>query len=81
LIQELRHLTHLTQVQLAETLGVTYETINRWENGRVQPLPLALRQIRSIVDQLTQSPSKVLHEGGRALLTNIFQGRKDVDGR
>ncbi len=33
LIHKLRQVTKLTQVQLAEVLGISYETINRWENG------------------------------------------------
>lgn len=38
LIHELRQLTELTQVQLAEVFGVAYGTINRWENGQAIPL-------------------------------------------
>ncbi|MBE9037201.1 helix-turn-helix domain-containing protein [aff. Roholtiella sp. LEGE 12411] len=33
LIRELRICTALTQEQFAATLGVTYPTANRWENG------------------------------------------------
>jgi DNA-binding XRE family transcriptional regulator len=35
LVRELRQLMQLTQVHLAAELGVTYETINRWENCTV----------------------------------------------
>jgi len=35
----------LTQEQLAETLGVSFATVNRWENGWNAPSKLALRQI------------------------------------
>ncbi|WP_337906911.1 helix-turn-helix transcriptional regulator [Iningainema tapete] len=41
-IRELRLLTGLTQEQFAASLGVTYPTISRWENGRTKPSPLAL---------------------------------------
>ena len=34
LIREFRLLTELTQEQFAAYLGVTYGTINRWENER-----------------------------------------------
>ncbi len=51
-IRELRQLMQLTQVQLAAALGVAYETINRWENEEMQASPLALRQIRFVIDQL-----------------------------
>lgn len=55
LIRELRQLIQLTQVQLAEALGVAYKTMSRWENKRIQPSPLALRQIRALVAELSQS--------------------------
>lgn len=45
LIRELRLLTGLTQEQFAAKLGVTYPTINRWENGRSKPSPMAMKLI------------------------------------
>ena len=45
LIREFRLLTGLTQEQFAAYLGVTYATINRWENGRSQPSPMAMDKI------------------------------------
>lgn len=72
LIRELRQLTQLTQVQLAETLGVSYETINRWENRHIQPSPLALKQIRTFVAELSRSSSTVLREGSEQLLAQYF---------
>ncbi|MCC5609745.1 helix-turn-helix domain-containing protein [Nostoc sp. CHAB 5834] len=45
LIRELRLLTGLTQEQFAAALGVTYPTINRWENGRSKPSPMAIKLI------------------------------------
>lgn len=35
----------LTQTKFAERIGVSYVTINRWENGRYSPTPLAWKQI------------------------------------
>ena len=32
-----RALLNLTQAELAEQLSVSYETINRWENGKFSP--------------------------------------------
>ena len=52
LIRELRLLTGLTQEQFAAQLGVTYPTINRWENGRAKPSPLALKQIERMFQEL-----------------------------
>ncbi|NJP08330.1 MAG: helix-turn-helix transcriptional regulator [Leptolyngbyaceae cyanobacterium RU_5_1] len=72
LLRELRQLTQLTQVQLAAALGVAYETINRWENRRIQPSPLALMQIRMLVTELSQSSSAVVREGSKQLLAQYF---------
>ncbi len=45
LIRSLRIKAKLTQEQFAAQLGVAYITVNRWENGHVQPSSLALKQI------------------------------------
>jgi putative transcriptional regulator len=44
-VKELRERLHLTQESMAETLGVSFATVNRWENGWTLPSKLALRQI------------------------------------
>ena len=44
----------LTQEKFAAKLGVTYPTINRWENGRAKPSPLAMKQI----EELSKLPEK-----------------------
>ncbi|MBW4491304.1 MAG: helix-turn-helix domain-containing protein [Trichocoleus desertorum ATA4-8-CV12] len=72
LIHELRQLTNLTQVQLAEILGVAYATINRWENGHIQPSPLALKQLRGLIDQLSHFSSETLRSGSQHLLKQSF---------
>ncbi|AFZ28320.1 putative transcriptional regulator (plasmid) [Cylindrospermum stagnale PCC 7417] len=45
LIREFRTLTGLTQEQFAAHIGVTYPTINRWENGHYKPSPMAMEKI------------------------------------
>ena len=45
LIRDFRLLTGLTQEQFAAYLGVTYATINRWENRRSSPSPMAIDKI------------------------------------
>jgi putative transcriptional regulator len=72
LIHEIRQLAQLTQVQLAAALGVSYETINRWENGHIQPSPLAMRQIRAFVDKLGMSSSTAVQNKSKQLLTRYF---------
>jgi transcriptional regulator with XRE-family HTH domain len=55
LIRELRNRLGLTQEKMAARLGVTFPTINRWENGRAKPSPLALKQIEDLLVDLGQS--------------------------
>ena len=45
LIREIRLETRLTQEQFAAEFGVTYSSMNRWENGRSKPSPLAMQKI------------------------------------
>jgi putative transcriptional regulator len=52
LIRELRTRTGLTQEKFAAKLGVTFPTINRWENGRARPSPLAMQQIEHLARDL-----------------------------
>lgn len=52
LIRELRGRLGLTQEKFAAKLGVTFPTINRWENGRAKPSPLALSQIEKLTRKL-----------------------------
>src|SRR5688572_30073587 len=44
-IERLRRQFNLTQAQLAEELGVSLVTVNRWERGHAQPSPAAVRRI------------------------------------
>jgi DNA-binding transcriptional regulator YiaG len=52
LVRDLRELTGLTQEKFAAKLGVTFPTINRWENDRAKPSPLALEKIESLLRSL-----------------------------
>lgn len=52
IIRELRLLTGLTQEQFAATLGVTFSTINRWENGHSKPSPLALGKVEKMLEEM-----------------------------
>jgi transcriptional regulator with XRE-family HTH domain len=52
IIRDLRLSAGLTQEQFAVNLGVTYSTINRWENGRSTPSPLAMEKIEQKLKDL-----------------------------
>ncbi|MEH1968605.1 MULTISPECIES: helix-turn-helix domain-containing protein [unclassified Nostoc] len=65
LVRETRQCLKLSQVKLATMLGVSFHTINRWENGRTRPSPLAMQQIEKLLYQMG--------EPGEALLARYFQ--------
>ncbi|HEY9697032.1 MAG TPA: helix-turn-helix transcriptional regulator [Trichocoleus sp.] len=48
-ILELRQQMGLTQGDFAAKIGVSWLTVNRWENGRNKPSAIALRQIEKLL--------------------------------
>ena len=48
MVRKLRAALGLTQEQFAAKLGVTYSTINRWENNKGKPSPLAMLRIKKL---------------------------------
>ena len=55
MIRELRAALGLTQEQFASKIGVTYSTINRWENDKGKPSSLAMLRIKQSQKKLKQS--------------------------
>lgn len=53
-IKELRRQLALSQEDLARELGVSYATVNRWENGQSRPSKLARAQLDLFCEKLTQ---------------------------
>ena len=64
-VRELRKRTGLTQEKFAAKLGVTFPTINRWENGRTKPSPLAMQKIEELLGKMGDS--------GNDLLKRLFE--------
>lgn len=62
LIKELRARLGLTQEKFAARLGVSFPTINRWENGRSVPSPLALQRIEQILREMKDRGKDLLAE-------------------
>jgi putative transcriptional regulator len=52
LVRDLRNRLSLTQEQFAQEVGVTYSTINNWENGKRIPQPFLLRRLLEMRDEL-----------------------------
>jgi len=60
LIRELRQEMGLTQEQFASFLGVVCPTVNRWENGRAQPSPIALKLIEAKLMEMGERGQELL---------------------
>jgi putative transcriptional regulator len=48
LVRSLRGRLGLTQEQFAAEVGVTFSTVNQWENGRRRPQPFLLKRLRDM---------------------------------
>lgn len=51
-IRELRQQLGLTQEKLAAQLGVSFSTLNRWENDHSRPSPLAREKLEKLKQQI-----------------------------
>lgn len=47
-VKKLRSQLACSQEELARELGVSFATINRWENGHREPLPMARRAFETL---------------------------------
>lgn len=56
-IKRLRVEIGLTQQALAERLGVSFATVNRWENNQTKPSKLYWKQLRQLEMQITEGPA------------------------
>ena len=61
-VRELRERTGLTQEKFAAKLGVTFPTINRWENSRAKPSPLAMQKIVELLRSMGDRGIDLLDE-------------------
>ncbi len=76
LVRELRCAMQLSQEKFADTLGMTFATINRWENGHATPSPLALKQIDRLLHHLSQSSDATLRERSHTIRNKYFLDRE-----
>lgn len=64
LIRSLRQQLNLSQERLAARMGVSFKTVNRWENGHTTPSPMALKLIEELL--------RTMGQPGKALLNQYF---------
>ncbi len=56
-VKEVRRQLALSQEELAHALGVSFATVNRWENGKTIPPKLAQRQFEQFCkEKFTTTP-------------------------
>jgi putative transcriptional regulator len=55
MIRQLRTDLGLTQEQFAAKLGVTFSTVNRWENDKSKPSPLAMLRIKKFQQKVNRN--------------------------
>ena len=67
-IKRLRGRLALTQAKLAEMLGVSFATVNRWENRQARPSRLAWAQIERLTSGADQQSHQQCSEPGPAAL-------------
>jgi transcriptional regulator with XRE-family HTH domain len=58
LVKELRERLHLTQEQFAQKVGVTYSTVNHWENGKRIPQPFLVRRLLELKEEVVAQAKK-----------------------
>jgi len=54
LVKEVRRQLRISQEELAHKLGVSFATINRWENGKTTPFKLARRQFDNFCSKMVK---------------------------
>ncbi len=76
-IKELRARLGLSQEKLAERLGVTFATVNRWENGANRPSRLSIARLAEL-ERITSTPA--MAEGAAAkpaLRSSLSSGARE----
>jgi transcriptional regulator with XRE-family HTH domain len=56
-VLEIRLEMGLTQEQFAAKLGVSFPTVNRWENKKTKPSPLAIQKLQKLLSALKKKKS------------------------
>ena len=54
-IEKQRTALDMTQEQFAAKIGVTVSTVNRWENNKGKPSPLALLRIEKLQQKINRN--------------------------
>lgn len=69
-VKKIRKELGLSQEHLARELGVTFSTVNRWENGKSKPNNLA----KKVFDQFYNNNMKIEHTMTKLRVATVFSG-------
>lgn len=58
LVKRLRSALGMTQEQFAKELGITFSTVNTWENGKRTPQPFLMRRLLELDTKLSRKKSE-----------------------
>lgn len=64
-VKDIRRQLSISQEDLARELGVSYATVNRWENGQAKPSKLARAQLDAFCDRMKAAGLLDLPENDR----------------
>jgi len=64
LVKEVRSQLAISQEDLARELGVSFATVNRWENGQSKPSKLAKAQLEAFCERMIKAGKVDLPEWG-----------------
>lgn len=53
-VKQVRKQLEISQEDLAHALGMSFATVNRWENGKAKPSKLGLRQFDAYCERQTR---------------------------
>lgn len=63
LVAVIRHQLDLSQEDLARQLGVSFATVNRWENRHNRPSRLARTRLHAFCEEMIERGKLVLQDG------------------
>jgi putative transcriptional regulator len=73
LVKNLRERMSLTQEQFAHRVGVTFSTVNQWENGRRRPQPFLLKRLLELEAASGEDTEERLTEAEARAFTRRWQ--------
>ena len=65
-IKNLRVSMRLTQEKFASVVGVSFTTLNRWEQGKARPMPLAREKLEKMAKKGKNYERSAICESGKA---------------